>query len=58
MTAELLIATRNPGKVLEVQSLLGVLPLRLRSLAEFPATREVEETGATFEENAALKARA
>jgi XTP/dITP diphosphohydrolase len=58
MPKELLIATRNRGKVLEVESLLGALPLRLRSLADFPATQEVEETGATFEENSAIKARA
>jgi XTP/dITP diphosphohydrolase len=57
MTHELLIATRNPGKVREMQKLLGPLPLRLRSLSEFPATLEVEETGATFAENAAIKAR-
>ena len=54
---ELLIATRNPGKVCEVGMLLEGLPLRLRSLAEFPETMEVEETGATFTENAALTAR-
>ncbi|HEV2912875.1 MAG TPA: RdgB/HAM1 family non-canonical purine NTP pyrophosphatase [Pyrinomonadaceae bacterium] len=58
MPPELLIATRNPGKVRELESLLGPLPLRLRSLAEFPSTREVEETGSTFEENAAIKAQA
>ncbi|HEX8921243.1 MAG TPA: non-canonical purine NTP pyrophosphatase, partial [Pyrinomonadaceae bacterium] len=58
MKPELLIATRNPGKVREVESLLGAYPLRLLNLAEFPVTREVEETGATFAENAALKARA
>lgn len=58
MPTELLIATRNPGKVREVESLLGTYPLRLRSLAEFSAAREVEETGATFAENAAIKAQA
>jgi XTP/dITP diphosphohydrolase len=58
MPTELLIATRNPGKVREVKSLLGSFPFRLRSLAEFPATVEVEETGATFAENAELKAKA
>lgn len=58
MPPELLIATRNPGKVREVGSLLEAYPLRLRSLAEFPQTSEVEETGATFAENAALKAQA
>lgn len=56
MPPELLIATRNPGKVREVESLLEAYHLTLRSLAEFSATREVEETGATFAENAAIKA--
>jgi XTP/dITP diphosphohydrolase len=55
---ELLIATRNRGKIAELQLLLASLPLRLRNLAEFPATEEVGETGATFTDNAILKARA
>jgi XTP/dITP diphosphohydrolase len=55
-TKELLVATRNAGKLREVQALLADLPVRLLSLAEFPATTEVEETGRTFAENAALKA--
>jgi XTP/dITP diphosphohydrolase len=55
---ELLIATRNRGKIAELQLLLASLPLRLRNVAEFPATEEVEETGATFTDNAILKARA
>jgi XTP/dITP diphosphohydrolase len=54
---ELIIATRNAGKIKEVQELLSDLPLVLRSLRDFPQTREVEETGATFMENASLKAR-
>ncbi|HEY0404103.1 MAG TPA: RdgB/HAM1 family non-canonical purine NTP pyrophosphatase, partial [Pyrinomonadaceae bacterium] len=54
--SELLIATYNPGKIRELESWLGKLPLRLRGLAEFPSVREVEETGATFVENAVLKA--
>jgi XTP/dITP diphosphohydrolase len=57
-TPELLIATRNEGKAREFASLLGATRLRVRSLAEFPRALEVEETGATFAENAALKARA
>jgi XTP/dITP diphosphohydrolase len=56
MTNELLIATGNKGKVAELRSLLAGLPLRLRDLAEFPSAREVEETGRTFSDNAALKA--
>jgi XTP/dITP diphosphohydrolase len=53
---ELLVATRNKGKLAELQSLLASLPLRLRSLAEFPEIPDVVETGKTFVENAALKA--
>ena len=52
-----LIGTKNLGKVKELETLLGNLPLRLRSLNDFPGTIEPEETGATFIENAALKAR-
>jgi XTP/dITP diphosphohydrolase len=55
---ELLIATGNKGKVAEFRSLLASLPLRLRSLAEFPEVVEVEETGLTFSDNAVLKASA
>ena len=53
---ELLIATSNPGKIRELESLLATLPLRLRSLREFPAIQEIVETGTTFAENATLKA--
>jgi XTP/dITP diphosphohydrolase len=55
----ILIATTNPGKVLEIVDALAGLPVRLltlRDLAARPA--EPEETGTTFAENAALKARA
>ncbi len=55
---ELVIATRNPGKLIEVRELLSDLPIKLRSLLDFPQTTEVEETGATFDENAAIKASA
>ena len=55
---ELLIATRNPGKLTEIQPLLSGLPVVFRSLLDFPHTTEVEETGATFAENASLKAMA
>ena len=59
---ELLIATRNPGKVREVSSLISLVPrlhnrLRLRSLADFPAVPEAPESHATFRENAVEKAR-
>jgi XTP/dITP diphosphohydrolase len=51
----LVIATKNPGKVREFRALLSDLPLELRGAEEMP---EVEETGTTFAANAELKARA
>ena len=54
----LLIATTNPGKVREYQTLLQGLDLQLVGLSEVGITTEVEETGATYAENAELKAQA
>ena len=54
--AELLVATNNAGKVRELSQLLAGFPLRLRLLSEFAGVPEAEETGATFAENATLKA--
>ncbi|MCC2669881.1 MAG: Nucleoside-triphosphatase rdgB [Armatimonadetes bacterium] len=51
----LLIATKNAGKIRELRELLHDLPLELVGADEMP---EVDETGATFAENAELKARA
>jgi XTP/dITP diphosphohydrolase len=54
--SELLVATNNAGKVRELARLLADLPLRLRLLSEFGDIPEAVETGATFTENAVLKA--
>ena len=54
----LLVATRNRGKLRELASLLSDVPMRLASLDDVSIDDEVEETGATFEENALLKATA
>lgn len=54
----LLIATRNAGKIKELNELLKNLPVNLRSLKDFPHLGEVAETGQTFSENATLKASA
>ena len=52
----LLLATTNPGKLLEIQHLLPGFELALpQSLG---LLLEVEETGQTYADNAALKARA
>jgi XTP/dITP diphosphohydrolase len=54
---KLLVATTNPGKVAELAALLSSLPGEVLGLADLPQTfPEVEETGASFAENALLKA--
>ena len=53
----LLIATSNPGKVLELSALLEGLDRRVLGLRDLPqAPPPVEETGTTFADNARLKA--
>ena len=54
--APLVLGTTNAGKVRELQELLLPLGIACRSLAAFPAAVDVEETGHSFAENAALKA--
>jgi len=53
---ELVIATKNKGKFLEFQRMLEDIPVKLMSLEDFPEI-EITEDGATFEENALLKAK-
>ena len=52
----LLVATRNPGKLRELTQLLGDVPCDLVSLNDVGIDHEVDETGSTFDENATLKA--
>jgi len=57
------LATRNGAKLRELARILGAedsggAQIRLAGLDEFPGAPDVPETGATFEENALLKARA
>ena len=59
MSTRLLLATRNAGKLAELRRLLasavpGVEVVGLADVADYP---EAPETGATFAENALLKAR-
>jgi len=54
---QLLIATRNAGKIKELKELLTELPIEIRCLNEFPNIVEPEESGANFAENAVLKAK-
>ena len=49
-------ATGNSGKLAEISAALSGLPVRVVSLKEYGEISEPEETGATFLENALLKA--
>jgi XTP/dITP diphosphohydrolase len=53
----LVLATRNPAKLRELARILGE-QVPLSGLDAYPGAPDVPETGATFEENALLKARA
>ena len=53
---EIVLATRNRHKIVELSSLFESLPLSLKSLADFPPFPEEPEEGMSFEENAAKKA--
>ena len=57
MDARLLIATTNAAKLSEYRLLLAHYPLKLISLREIGIDQEPAETGATFAENALIKAR-
>lgn len=56
----LVLASANPHKVIELSRILeaGHVDVRLASLTDFPDAPNVPETGATFAENALLKAHA
>jgi non-canonical purine NTP pyrophosphatase (RdgB/HAM1 family) len=54
---ELVLASQNPGKLAEMRVLLEGLPFRVIGAGELGIREAPEETGATFLENAELKAR-
>ena len=55
---ELLVATRNSGKLAGMLSGLGDVPFTILTLKDVDAGADVEETGDTLEANAILKAKA
>lgn len=56
--SRLVLATANPDKVVEIQSLLSGLEVEPVGVGDLVEGWHVEETGATLTENARLKARA
>jgi XTP/dITP diphosphohydrolase len=57
ISGELVIATHNPGKLAELRELLAPFGIKAASAGEL-GLAEPEETGATFRENARIKAAA
>ncbi len=52
----LIVATRNRGKLKEIQELLKDLPLEIKSLADYHGLPNIIEDGKTFRANALKKA--
>jgi len=55
---QLLVATGNPGKLIEIRSLLDDILLELVTPKQLGIFITVEENGGSYEENASLKAQA
>ena len=55
---DILIATKNKGKAKDFESIFGPLGYTVKTLDDVASHLDVEETGATFEANAILKAEA
>ena len=53
---QLIIASRNKGKIIEIRELLSGFPINIKCLDDFGPIPEVEEDGETFDENAYKKA--
>jgi XTP/dITP diphosphohydrolase len=53
---ELLVATKNKGKLREIKALLADLDIKVTSLADYPDAPEIIEDGKTFAQNAIKKA--
>ena len=53
---ELVLGTNNAKKLIELRLLLPEDRVKLTTLAEIPESIDVDETGETFQANAALKA--
>lgn len=57
LTPFIVLATRNPNKVRELQAQFADFPIPLVGLENYPDAPDPEETGDSFEENAGIKAR-
>lgn len=55
---KIIFATGNEGKMKEIREILGVLDAQILSMKEAGIETDIVEDGATFEENAVIKAKA
>ncbi len=58
MKPDVILATGNRHKLREIRRIFSGADFRIRSLADFPPLRDIQENGATLEANAAKKANA
>ena len=56
MFNSIVLATHNLHKVEELRQMLSGMPIKVLSMRDFPGIPEPDETGASFAENAAIKA--
>lgn len=56
--AQIVLASHNKGKVVELKQMLSEFGIEVHSLTEYPEIGEIVEDGETFEENCLIKARA
>lgn len=56
MFTSIVLATHNLHKVEELRQMLSGMPIKVLSMRDFPGIPEPDETGASFAENAAIKA--
>lgn len=54
---KMIVASKNKGKLKEIQQIFNDLPYEIFSMEDVGITEEIEENGSTFDENALIKAR-
>lgn len=57
LVSRIILATTNKGKIAELSGILADFNVQVSGLADWPQIGAIEENGATFQENALIKAR-
>jgi XTP/dITP diphosphohydrolase len=55
--SQLLIGTQNPGKLSEIKNVLGNIPYKILSIADFKPSEAPNEDAITYADNAMIKAK-